>query len=101
MILEHAIPLKGTLTLSDSPAGHPSPEALNPPFLSLDLLFVEILRYRSMYDGLRSFAAGVLIWPYLCYGGLSLLQSFWSPCVTLSYLIRPFTSGQTLGSIML
>lgn len=54
-----------------------------------------------MHDGLRSFAGGVLIWPYLRYDGLSLLHAFRSPCVTLSYLIRPFASGQTLGSIML
>lgn len=76
---------------------------MNPLFLSPDLLSVEILRYRSMYDCLRSFAGGVFIWPYLRYSGLSLLHSFrWRlRCATLSYLIRLFDSGQTLGSTML
>lgn len=76
---------------------------MNPLFLSPDLLSVEILRYRSMYDCLRSFAGGVFIWPYLRYSGLSLLHSFWwrLRCATLSYLIRLFDSGQTLGSTML
>lgn len=76
---------------------------MNPLFLSPDLLFVEILRYRSMYDCLQSFAGGVFIWPYLRYSGLSLLHPFrWRlRRAALSYLIRLFDSGQTLGSIML